>query len=75
MKTMKDYHNFYLKSDILLLADAFEKFRNRCFENYGFCPSPHLSAPALSWDPVFSMTKVEIDLISDGIERQCFLYF
>ena len=28
MKTMKDYHNLYLKCDILLLADVFEKIRN-----------------------------------------------
>ena len=32
MKNMKDYHNFYLKCDVLLLADVFEKFRNRCLK-------------------------------------------
>ena len=65
MKTMKDYHNLYLKCDVLLLANVFEKFRNICLENYGLCPSHYLSAQASSWDAVLSMTKVELDLISD----------
>ena len=75
MKTMKDYHNFYLKSDVLLLAEVFENFRNRCLESYGLCPSHYLSAPALSWGAMFIMTNVEVDLISDGYERRSFLYF
>ena len=35
MKTMKDYHNLYLKCGVLLLADVFEKFRNNSLKNYG----------------------------------------
>ena len=50
MKTMKDYHDLYLKCDVSLLADVFEKVRNNSLENYGFFPSHYLSAPALSWD-------------------------
>ena len=46
MKTMKNYLDFYLKCDVLLLADVFEKFRNNSIKNYRFCPSPYLSAPA-----------------------------
>ena len=39
MKTMKDYNDFYLKCDVLLLADVFEKFRNNSLKNYRLCPS------------------------------------
>ena len=35
MKTIKDYHNLYLKYDVLLLADVFGKFRNNSVRNYG----------------------------------------
>ena len=48
MKTMKDYHDLYLKCDILLLADVLEKFGNNSLKNYGLCPSHYLSAPGLS---------------------------
>ena len=44
IKTMKDYHNLYLKCDILLLADVFQKFKNNILKNYGLCPSHYLSA-------------------------------
>ena len=65
MKTMKDYHNLYLKCDILLLADVSGKFRNNGLKNYGLSPSHYLSAPALSCDPVLNMTKAQLELISD----------
>ena len=39
MKTMKNYHDLYLKCDVLLLADMLENFRNNSLKNYGLCPS------------------------------------
>ena len=45
---MKDYYNLYLKCDVLLLGDAFEKFRNSSLKNYGLCPSHYFSTAALS---------------------------
>ena len=65
MKKMKDYHDLYLKCDILLFPDVFEKFRNKSLKNYGLCPSHYLSALALSWDAILNMTKVELELIPD----------
>ena len=65
MKTMKDYHYFYLKCDVLLLANIFEKFTNNSLKSYGLCPSHYLSAPTLSWDAMLNMTKVELELIPD----------
>ena len=62
MKTMKDYHDLYLKCDVLPLAGISEKIS---LKNYGLCPSHYLSAPALSWDPMLNMTKVKLELISD----------
>ena len=43
----------------------FEKFRNNSLKNYGLCASHYLSTPVLSWDAIFNMTKVELELISD----------
>ena len=65
MKTMKDYHDLYLKCDVLLLADVFEKFRNNSLKNYGLYPSHYLSAPSLSWDAMVKMTKIELQFIPD----------
>ena len=65
MKAMNDYHDLYLKCDVLLVADVFTKIRYSSLTNYGFCTSHYLSAPALSWDVILNMTKVEVKLISD----------
>ena len=65
MKTIKDYHNLYLKCDVLLLADKFEKFRNNNLKNYGLCPSHYLSVPGLSWEAMLKITKIKLELIPD----------
>ena len=65
MKTMKDYHDFYLKCDVLLLADVFEKLRNNNPKNYGLCQSHYLSVPALRWDAMLNMIEVKLELIPD----------
>ena len=65
MKKMKGYHNLYLKCDVLLLAGAFEKFRNNNLLNQGLCPSRFLSAPVFIWDAMLNMKRVELELIPD----------
>ena len=53
---MKDYHDLYLKCNVLLLADVFQKFRNSSLKRYDFYPSHYLSTQALSWDAMLNMT-------------------
>ena len=65
MKMMKNYNDFYLKCDVLLLVDIFEKFENSSLKNYALCPSHYLSTPALSWDAMLNMPQVELKLIPD----------
>ena len=57
--------DLYLKCDVLLLADVFEKFKNNSIKTYGLCPSHYLSAPALNWDAMLNMIKVKLEFISD----------
>ena len=49
-----------------MLAVEFEKFWNNSLKDYELCPSHYLSTPTLSWDAMISMTKVELELISDA---------
>ena len=64
-KKMQDYHDLYLKTDVLLLADAFESFRDGTLENYQLDPSHYVSSPHLSWDAMLKMTKCELQLLDD----------
>ena len=60
----RDFHNYYLKKDVLLLADVFEKFFSTCLE-YNLDPSHYFSLPGLSWDAMLKLTKIELEKISD----------
>ncbi len=64
-RTLKDYHDLYLKCDVLLLTDIFEKFRAVCKTNYDLDPAHYLSSPHLSWDSMLKLTKCTLELISD----------
>ena len=65
METLQDYHDLYLKTDVLLLADVFENFRDVCQENYGLDPAWYYTAPGLAWDAALKVTKVELELLAD----------
>ena len=65
LKTMGDYHDLYLKSDTLLLADIFENFRKTCLQYYKLDPCHYFSSPGLSWDAMLKMTKIKLELITD----------
>ena len=51
IKNHDEYHNLYVKSDTLLLADVFENFTNMCLEIYQLDPVYFVSAPGLAWQP------------------------
>ena len=65
MKNMGDYHDHYLKKDVLLLADVFEKFISTCIKHYELDPCHYFSSPGLSWDAMLKMTDVKLEKISD----------
>ena len=69
---MGDYHDHYLKKDVLLLADVFEKFIDTCLKFYGLDPCHYFSSPGLSWDAMLKMTGVKLEKISD-IDKYLFI--
>ena len=60
-----DYHDLYVKSDVLLLADVFENFREICLNYYKLDPAHFYTAPGLSWAACLKITKVELELLTD----------
>ena len=65
IKTLGEYHDLYLKTDVLLLADVFEKFINTCLSYYGLDACHYFSSSRLSWDAMLKMTKIELEFISN----------
>ena len=64
-QTIQDYHDLYLKSDVLLLADVFENFRKTCLKHYKLDPCHYYTAPGLAWDACLKLTKQELQLLTD----------
>ena len=64
-KNMGVYHDLYLKTDVLLLADVFEEFRNVCLENYELDPAWYFTSPGLAWDASLKKTEVKLELLTD----------
>ena len=64
---MKDFHNLYNLSDVLLLADIFENFRNICMNDYRLDPALYFSAPGLAWEAQLeSLSDPDMLLMIEG---------
>lgn len=72
IKNMGEYHDLYMKSDVLLLADVFESFREVCMKIYHLDPCHYYTAPGLSWDAMLYKTKVNLELLTD-LEMHMFI--
>ena len=64
-KTIRDYHNLYLKSDVLLLSDVFENFRKTCLKHYKLDPAHYYTSPGLAWDACLKETGQQLQLLHD----------
>ena len=66
IKNLGEYHDLYLKTDVLLLVDVFEKFVETCLNYYRLDSCHYFRSPGLSWDAMLKMTGVKLELISDA---------
>ena len=69
-KSMGEYHDLYLKSDVLLLADIFENFRSTCLQYYKLDPTHYFTSPGLSWSAMLKRTGIKLELMSNVDQYQ-----
>ena len=65
LENLGDYHDLYVQSDTLLLADVFENFRDMCIKVYELHPAHFLSLPGLAWQVCLKKTNIELELLTD----------
>ena len=65
LENLGDYHNLYIQSDTLLLADVFNNFRDICIKEYELDPAHFLSLPGLAWQAYLKKTNIELELLTD----------
>ena len=60
-----DYHDLYLRINVVLLANVFEAFRDTCLKHYSLDPSHFYMAPGLAWKACLKKTRVRLELLTD----------
>ena len=65
IKNLGEYHDLYMLTDVLLLADVFENFRDTAMKYYNLDPTHYFTLPGYAWDAMLYKTGIELDLISD----------
>ena len=65
LKILGEYHDLYVQSDTLLLADVFENFRNMCIKVYELDPADFLSLAGLAMQACLKKTNVKLELLTD----------
>ena len=70
LENLGEYHDLYVQSDTLLLADVFENSRNICIKVYEIDPAHFLLAPGSAWQGCLKKTEVELELITNANGRK-----
>ncbi|XP_011166542.2 uncharacterized protein LOC105200606 [Solenopsis invicta] len=65
IRTIGEYSDLYLKTDVLLLADVFENFRETCLDSYGLDPAHYYTLPGYTWDAMLKYTGIRFELLTD----------
>ena len=65
IKNLGEYHDLYLRTDVILLANVFEAFKDTCLEHYGLDPAHFYTSPGLVWKSCLKKTGVKLELLTD----------
>ena len=63
--TLGQYADIYLKTNVVLLVDVFESFRDMCLLHYGLDPAHYVTLPSYAWDVMLRLTGVKLDTLRD----------
>ena len=60
-----DYHDLYLRTNVVLLANVYEAFRDTCLKHYSLDPAHFYTSPGLAWKACLKCTGIRLELLTD----------
>ena len=65
IRKLGEYHNLYLRTDVILLANVSEAFSDTCLEHYSLNPAHFYTSPGLAWKACLKCTGIKLELLTD----------
>ena len=65
IRSLGEYHDLYLRTDVILLANVFEAFRDTCLEHYSLNPAHFYTSPGLAWKACLKKPGIRLELLTD----------
>ena len=65
IRDLGDYHDLYLRTNLVLLANVYEAFRDTCPKHYKLDPAHFYTSPGLAWKACLKRTGIELELLTD----------
>ena len=65
LENLGNYHDLYVQSNTLLLADVFNNFRYMCIKEYELDPAHFSSLPGIAWQVCLKKTNIELELLTE----------
>ena len=65
IRDLGDYHDLYLRTDVVLLANVFEAFKDTCLRHYTLDPAHFYTSPGLAWRACLKHTEIKLELLTD----------
>ena len=65
IRNLGDYHDLYLRTDVVLLANVFEAFRDTCLRHYSLDPVHFYTSPGLAWKACLKHTGIKLELLTN----------
>ena len=65
IQNLGDYHDLYLRTDVVLVANVFEAFRDTCLRHYSLDPVHFYTSPGLAWKACLKCTGIKLELLAN----------
>ena len=65
IRNLGEYHDLYLCTDVILLTNMFEVFRDTCLEHYSLDPAHFYTSPGLPWKACLKKTGIRLELLAN----------